>query len=95
MTGVQAGAWAIESVHVNSEPVMHNEGFRQLIVSNESVAIEPAGIEFSISQATSRSAIFESRSQVFFAEYRSEDDKLTLSLTRPSFSETVRLSASR
>ena len=93
MTGVN-GAWAITSVQVDAEPVMNDEGFEQLLVTPNQIVIEPAGIEFTVSQATSRSAILESRSQVFFAEYYMRDGQLTLELSRPAFNEKVRLNAS-
>ena len=93
MTGV-SGTWAINSVKVDAEPVMNDEGFQQLLVTPNQIVIEPAGIAFSVSQATSRSAILESRSQVFFAEYFKTDDELTLELSRPAFNEKVRLNAS-
>ena len=93
MNGMQ-GAYTIDSVQVNSEPVMDNDGFEKLIVAPNQVSIEPAGIEFVVNQSTSRSAILESRSQVFFAEYSKRDGHLTLDLSRPAFRETIRLSAS-
>ena len=93
MTGV-SGAWSINSVQVDKELVQNDEGFERLVVERDQISIEPAGIEFSISQATSRSAILESRSQVYFAEYAKSGDKLTLELSRPSFREKIRLNAS-
>ncbi len=91
MTGVN-GAWAIKSVQVDAEKV-DNEGFEHLHVTPNQITIEPAGIEFAVNQATSRSAILESRSQIFFAEYFKRDDELTLELSRPAFDEKVRLNA--
>ena len=87
------GAWTIDSVQVNSETVLNKDGFEKLIVSSNQLMIEPAGIEFSVNQSTARSAILESRSQVFFAEYAECNGHLTLSLSRPAFRETIRLSA--
>jgi len=92
MRGVD-GNWNIDSVEVNTEPASQDNGFDRLIVERDRIAIEPAGIEFSINQATSKSAILESRSQVFFAEFSQSDDQLTLNLSRPAFRETVRLNA--
>ena len=93
MTGVSHGSWTIRSVSVNSEPVMDADGFKQMVVSDSQVEILPAGIEFVIAQATSRTAILESRSQVFFADYFQKDGELTLNLTRPSLSEKISLNA--
>lgn len=92
MTGV-SGAWRIDTVQVNTETVV-DEGFDKLVVSSDQISIQPAGIEFSVNQATSRSAVLESRSQVFFAEFSKRDDKLTVELSRPAFNEKVRLYAS-
>ena len=93
MTDVH-GNWTIDSVQVNSEPVIDRDGFEKLVVSQNQISIEPAGIEFSVNQHTSRSAILESRSQVFFAEYSSNGGQLTLDLSRPAFRETIRVNAS-
>lgn len=91
MTGV-TGSWRIESVQVNAETVV-DEGFDRLVVGPSQIAIEPAGIRFEVSQSTPKSAVLESRSQIFFAEYFKRDDQLTIELSRPSFSEKVRLNA--
>ncbi len=93
MTGVN-GAWSIDSVQVNAELVKNNDGFERLVVGQDQICIEPAGIHFSVSQSTTRSAILESRSQVFFAEYVKRGNELMLELTRPKFDEKVRLNAS-
>lgn len=94
MTGVD-GAWAIKTVQVDAESVSNREGFERLVVTPNRIAIEPAGIEFSVNQSTSRSAILESRSQIFFAEYFTRNGELTLELTRPTFNEKVRLNAEK
>lgn len=93
MTGVARGNWKIRSVSVNSEPVLNAEGFRQLVVSDHQVEIQPAGIEFSIAQSTPRTAILESRSQLFFADFFEKNGELTLNLTRPAFAEKISLCA--
>lgn len=93
MTGIQRGSWTIKSVHVNSAPVLNAEGFCHLVVKDNAVAIEPAGIEFSVEQSTARTAILESRSQVFFADFTARDGALTLNLSRPAFSEKISFSA--
>ena len=92
MTGV-TGAWRIDSVQVNAEKVV-DEGFDRLVVSPGQITIEPAGIKLSVSQSTCRSAILESRSELFFAEFCKREGQLTLELTRPAFREKVRLNAS-
>ena len=93
MTGLKRGLWTIKSVHVNSAPVANVEGFRQLVIKDNAVAIEPAGIEFSVAQSTTRTAVLESRSQIFFADFSSRDGELTLNLSRPAFSEKISLNA--
>jgi hypothetical protein len=93
MTGIQRGAWIIKSVHVNSSPVEHAEGFRHLFINDNGLTIEPAGIEFSVAQSTSRTAVLESRSQIFFADFITRNGELTLNLSRPAFSEKIRLNA--
>ncbi len=91
MTGVN-GAWTIDSVQVDAEKVV-DEGFDRLVVTQNRVAIEPAGIELAVNQSTSRSAVLESRSEVYFAEYSRRDDELILELSRPAFREKIRLNA--
>ncbi|MDB4778178.1 hypothetical protein OAG68_01850 [bacterium] len=91
MTGVN-GAWTIKSVQVDAEEVV-DEGFDQLVVTPDQIAIEPAGIELAISQSTTRSAILESRSDIYYAEFHKTENELTLIFTRPAFGEKVRLSA--
>ena len=91
MTGV-SGAWRIESVQVDAETV-EEEGFDQLLVSPQQISIEPAGIEFSVNQATWRSAVLTSRSEVFFAEFSKRDNELPFELSRPAFNEKIRLNA--
>jgi hypothetical protein len=93
MTGIQRGSWTIKSVQVNSRPVPNADGFNQLVIRDKAVAIEPAGIEFSVEQSTARTAILESRSQVFYADFCSRNGELTLNLTRPSFDEKISLNA--
>ena len=93
MTGIQRGSWTIKSVHVNSSPVLNAEGFRHLVIKDKAMAIEPAGIEFSVAQSTMRTAVLESRSQVFFADFFSRNGELTLNLTRPAFNEQICLNA--
>lgn len=92
MTGV-TGSWRIDSVQVNAEKVVDKD-FDRLVVSPSQIMIEPAGILLSVNQSTCRSAILESRSDVFFAEYFKRDGQLTLELTRPAFREKVRFDAS-
>ena len=87
------GAWRIESVQVNAETVV-DEGFDRLVVGRDRMSIEPAGIEFSVSQSTPKSAVLESRAQIFFAEYSKKDDRLTIELSRPAFRDKIRLNAS-
>lgn len=91
MNGVN-GAWTIKSVQVDAEEVV-DEGFNQLVVSADQIAIEPAGIELAVNQSTARSAILESRSEVYFAEYFKSENELTLIFTRPAFRQKIRLSA--
>jgi hypothetical protein len=93
MTGIQRGSWTIQSVLVNSSPVSDADGFRQLVIKDKALAIEPAGIEFSVAQSTTRTAVLESRSQVFFADFCSSNGELTLKLTRPAFNEQISLNA--
>ncbi len=93
MIPIRNGSWMILNVAVNSEDISSRDDFRQLVVDDNQVRIEPAGISFSVSQSTSKSAVLESRSQVFFADFFEKDEQLRLTLSRPTFSETVSMEA--
>ena len=93
MFPIRKGAWTIRSVHVNSQPTMEENGFHKLYVSNNEIQIEPAGISFAVNQATSKSAVLESRSQIFFADFVVNHDDLIIKLSRPSFAEKISIRA--
>lgn len=93
MISVVSGQWMIRSVTVNSLEASIESGFQQLIFNENLLRIEPAGISLKVNQSTARSAVLESRSQVFFADYSTKGDVLYLKLTRPMFSETVSITA--
>ena len=89
MIPIRNGLWSIERVAVNSADVTSDEGFRHLIVMDNQVRIEPAGIDLTVNQSTAKSAVLESCSQIFFAEFCERGERLKLILSRPAFSETV------
>ena len=93
MYSIVPGRWSIRSVCVNSQPTSDETGFETLISEDGVLRIEPAGIALHVSQATDRSAVLESRSQVFFADYFTQGDELTLNLSRPQFAETISITA--
>ena len=93
MIAIRKGLWSINRVSINSKDEANSDNFRQLLVSENRVRIEPAGIDFSINQSTSKSAILESRSQIFFAEFFEQGERLRITLSRPAFAETVSLDA--
>ncbi|HMO14761.1 MAG TPA: hypothetical protein PKD64_06780 [Pirellulaceae bacterium] len=93
MIPIRNGLWSIRRVAVNADQTANDDTFRQLIVNGKSVRIEPAGIDFSVNQSTSKSAILESRSQIFFADFFEHGERLRLTLSRPEFAETVSLDA--
>ncbi len=93
MISILPGEWMIRSVSVNSQPASKENGFLTLVSESGVLRIEPAGIVLRINQATDRSAVLESRSQVFFADYFTRGNELTLNLSRPQFAETVSITA--
>lgn len=93
MVAMAPGTWMIRDLIVNSSPVLDQPGFQHLVVESERLRIEPVGLEFQISQATGRSAILESRSQIFFADFSVRNGQAHLKLSRPAFSETVEINA--
>jgi hypothetical protein len=93
MISVLPGQWMIRSITVNSRPASIENGFQQLIFTDGLLRIEPAGITMNVSQSTAKSAVLESCSQIFFADYSTRGDTLFLKLTRPQFAETVSITA--
>ncbi len=93
MISVVSGQWMIRSVTVNSQEASTESGFQQLVFNDRVLRIEPAGISMIVRQSTAHSAVLESRSQVFFADFSTKGDVLYLKLTRPMFSETVSITA--
>ena len=93
MNPIKAGHWRIQSVEVNSQPASDNNGFVSLISTPDEIRVEPAGITFDVQQATARSAVLQSRSQVFYADFFTRGEQLILNLSRPSFSEKVSFKA--
>ncbi len=93
MNPIRQGRWQVHSLEVNSKPACENDEFRTLETTPDGIRIEPAGIEFTFQQVAARSAVLESRSQVFYADFSIRGDQLTLNLTRPSFQEKVCLKA--
>ncbi len=93
MIPIRKGLWSIRRVAVNSDQTASGDNFRQLIVTDHGVRFEPAGIDFSVNQSTSKSAVLESRSQIFFADFFEQGERLKITLSRPEFAETVSFEA--
>ena len=93
MDVLQHGAWEIKSVTLNNAPVHPDDGYMQLIVSQDQLRIEPLGIELKICQATPRSMMLESNSQIFWADINQSKDRLQLKIERQMFRETILLEA--
>ena len=93
MDVLQHGAWEIKSVTLNNAPVHPDDGYMHLIVSQDQLRIEPLGIELKICQATPRSMMLESNSQIFWADINQSKDRLQLKIERQMFRETILLEA--
>ncbi len=93
MNPIKQGQWQISSVDVNGRSSDEIDGFRVLMSSGDRWQLMPAEITFKINQATSRSAVLESRSQIFFADFFVRGEKLTLNITRPAFADRIHLEA--
>ena len=86
---IPKGTWRIASMSVNSDKNVLDDGYQHLVVSDRALRIEPIGIQFSVNQSTPKSAVLESRSQLFYADYFQVQDRLTIKLSRPAFAETI------
>lgn len=93
MNPIKKGVWQVYSVEVNSKPAGETDQFCTLITTEDAFRLEPAGVQFTIQQSTARSAVLESRSQIFFADFAARGDQLSLNLSRPSLSEKISLKA--
>ena len=87
------GNWDVKSILINEETVMNNEGFQTLKITDDEFEILPIGFRFRIRQSTSKTAVLESRGQVFYANFSLDRTVLTIELARPKFKETIRLEA--
>ena len=90
---IRPGVWEIQSVIVNAETVMNDEGFRRLEFSSNEMSIQPVGFRFQLSQSAENQVEFVSRGQVFNAEIVVENEQVSLHLTRPKFSESILIEA--
>lgn len=95
MVAFRQGEWAILSVEVDETSVFDQQGFQRMELMGDELTIRPSGLKFKVQQSTSRSAVLESHGQVFFADYltTNDDNQLSLKLSRPQFSETIRICA--
>ena len=93
MSKFRPGLWQIESVLVNEQTVVNNEGFLRLDVSENDFVIQPLGFRFYVQQQTPQSAVLESGGRVFFADFLVKDDAVHLKLTRPEFDEVIHIGA--
>ena len=93
MNPIKPGMWRVQLVEVNSKPAGETEDFGLLISTPEALRLDPAGIVFRFQQATERTAVLESRSQVFFAEFHTRGDRLTINMSRPAFAEKITIVA--
>ena len=93
MNPIKTGTWRVQLVEVNSKPAGETEEFSLLISTAQTLRLDPAGIVFQFQQATERSAILESRSQIFFADFTTRGNRLTIKLSRPAFAEKIAIIA--
>lgn len=93
MSAFRSGQWQIQSVLVNDQTVLNNEGFLNLDIEGDELTINPIGFRFQIKQETTDGAVLESKGRVFFADIIIDEDTIDLKLTRPDFDETIRIGA--
>ena len=93
MTTLRPGLWQIESVLVNEQTVLNDEGFLRLDVTENDFVIQPIGFRFNIQQLSTRSAVLESGGRVFFADFFVDENAIHLKLTRPDVDETIHIGA--
>ncbi len=95
MSTFSEGTWHIETVLVNKETVMNNEGFTGLEVSKDEIVIQPVGMRFNVEQETMHSAILESRGQIYYADWSVDGPTIELVVSRPDVRDTITFSATR
>jgi hypothetical protein len=90
---IRHGSWEIQSVIVNAETVMNDEGFRRLEFGNNEMLIQPVGFRFQLSESHDNNIVFISRGQIFNAQITLEGEDVQLELTRPKFDERITIEA--
>ena len=93
MSSIPKGEWAIESIIVNRQTVVNNDGMRALQILDDEWVIQPAGQRFRIRQSTSKTAVLESNGEVFYADYKVNGSDLNVTLARKNRNETVSIEA--
>lgn len=93
MSAFQNGKWKIQSVLVNDQTVLNNEGFISLDVLGDELVINPIGFRFQIQKRTPSGLLLESSGRVFYADVLVDNRVLELKLTRPDFDETIQIGA--
>ena len=93
MHTLRPGLWQIESVLVNEQTVINDEGFLRLDVTENDFVIQPIGLRFNFQQLTPRSAILESGGRAFLADFLVNENAIHLKLTRPEIDETIHIGA--
>ena len=88
-----SGRWRIEMILIDRKTILNNEGFRDILITENELQILPAGMSFSVKQASESTAILQSRGQDFYAQYRLENDVLEIELSRSKFNETILIEA--
>ncbi len=93
MCTLRAGNWQIQSVLLNEQTVLNNEGFLRLEITPTELLIQPIGFRFKIQFSTPRTAILESRGEVYFVDYVHKGNTVELKLTRPELSDWIQIGA--
>ncbi|MEM9942681.1 MAG: hypothetical protein AAF939_14045 [Planctomycetota bacterium] len=93
MLSIPAGDWMIESVIINDETVLNDDGIRAIEILADEWLVQPVGQKFRVRQAYANTAVLESNGNVYYADFELDGENLNLKLTRQNEKETIQIEA--
>ena len=94
MSSIPKGFWDIESVIINNRTVLNDDSIRCLEIHDDEWVIQPARQRFRVRQTSTksnglRSAVLESKGEVYFADFKVSGSNLVLTMSRQNVKEVV------
>ena len=93
MLSLPTSHWFIESVVVNNDTVVTDDGFVELQINEDELLIEPVGIRFLVAEAHEDGLTLVSNEQVYRATLNFDGEFCAVSMNRPEISDTIQIHA--